>query len=121
MPQTLVEQWTSCLEELTRRHYNDAVTIEVLGLDIGDQIEVRRALLKGLSLDIKDRPQGAVSIVVENVKGEHTERLIHQPVNVQLKKSAAGADEVLAVEAGDGTTTLVRFEECWVDRGTKPA
>lgn len=120
MPRTLVEEWTSCLEELTRRHYNDAVTIEVLGLDVGDQIEARHALLKGLSLDIKDRPQGAVSILVENAKGEHTERLIHEPVNVLLKKSAAGADEVLAVEAVDGTTTLVRFEECRVDRARKP-
>ena len=115
MSQTLVETWTTCLAELTRRHYNDPVTIEVMGLDIGDQIEVRRVPLKGLSLDVKDRPQGAISIVVEDRHGAHTERLIHHPVDVQLKKSASGADEVLAVEAGDGTTTLVRFEECWLE------
>lgn len=115
MSPTLVETWASCLEELSRRHYNDPVTIEVMGLDIGDQIQARHVPLKGISLDVKDRPQGAVSILIEDWHGAHTERLVHQPVNVQLKKSATGADEVLSVEAGDGTTTLVRFEECWVE------
>ena len=122
MTNTLVDEWTIRLAELTRRHYNDPVTIEVLGLEIGDQIEARRVPLKGLSLDVKDRPHGAVSILIEDMHGAHTERMVHQPVNVQLKTSADGSDEVLAVESADGTTTLVRFEEAWLDgRKTGPA
>ena len=120
MSHTIVEEWAGCLEDLTRRHYNDPVTVEVMGLDIGDQIEVQHAPLKGLSLDVKDRPQGAVSILVENLKGEHTERMIHAPVNVLLKKAANGADEVLAIESADGTTTLVKFEESWLDARARP-
>lgn len=111
----IVQEWTTCLEELTRRHYNDAVTVEVIGPDVGAQVEAAHLLLKGLSLDIKDRPAGAVSILLENAKSEHVERLVHQPVDVSVKRDAEGHDEALAIEAADGTLTLVRFEGSWLD------
>lgn len=111
----IVEEWASCLDGVTRRHYNDRVTVEVIGPDVGAQIEGRRLILKGLSLDVKDRPAGAVSILLEGPGSAHVERLVHQPVDVNLKQDAAGHDEVLAVEAADGTLTLVRFEGSWLD------
>jgi hypothetical protein len=111
----VIHEWERCLEDLTRRHYNDAVSVEVIGRDVGAQVEARRLLLKGLSLDVKDRPAGAVSILLEAGPRDHVERVVHQPVNLSVKRSAAGEDEVLAIEAADGTMTLVKFEECWLD------
>lgn len=110
MSASIVEQWTECLDGVNRRHTNHPVTIEVLGMDVGDQIAARHVSLMGVSLDVHDRPCGAVSILLQSAGGTHTERLIHQPVNVQLKTDARGNDEVLAIEAADGTTTLVTFE-----------
>jgi hypothetical protein len=107
----IVTEWTSSLEELTRRHYNESVTVEVIGPDVGAQIEATGLLLKGLSLDVKDRPAGAVSIFLEGVRSGHVERLVHQPVDVSVKRDAQGADEALAIESADGTLTLVRFVE----------
>lgn len=111
----IVDEWMSCLDGVNRRHYNDPVTVEVIGPEVGAQVEARRLILKGLSLDVKDRPAGAVSILLEGPGSSHVERLVHQPVEVSLKRDAEGHDEVLAVEAADGTLTLVRFEGSWLD------
>ena len=105
----MVEQWSERLDQLSRRHYKDPVTIEVIGLEIGDQFVVRRAALEGISLDDRDAAP-AVSIQVATMKGGHTERRILAPVNVHLKQTELGDDELLAVEAADGTVTLVHFE-----------
>ena len=110
MSENMIASWTRCLDDLSRRHYFDPVTVEVMGLDIGDQIEAKHAALVGLSFDAKDRPSAAVSILLESPLGGHTERLVHGPINVLLKKRADGDDDVLAIEASDGTTTLVKFE-----------
>lgn len=105
-----VEQWAVRLDELSRRHYKDPVTIEVVGPNVGDQIQVRRAALEGISLDHRQAPGGTVLIQVAAMCGAQTERCIEAPVKVQLKQTELGEDEVLAVEAADGTTTLVHFE-----------
>ena len=50
------EQWVPFLNELSRRHQGDHVTIEVMGNDLGDQREAEDQPLLGITVDPETGP-----------------------------------------------------------------
>jgi hypothetical protein len=106
-------EWNECFEGVTRRHYNDPVTVAITGPEIDPGLSARSQPFQGITVDTKGRLHGSVSVLT-TTEGGVTEHRIREPRRVVLVRDAAGHDETLAIEGGDGTTTLVRFEESWV-------
>lgn len=84
------------------------VTIEVLGSDIGDQVEVRRMPWHGLIHD-------PVSRVIEVSVGARDRSMsvalrheIHEPSQLWVEEDD-GSVVAMSIEHGDGLTTIVTF------------
>lgn len=102
------EQWVRFFDEFSRRHEGWVVTLEVIGLDIGDQEEANGLPLVGVSADLKDR-ENRIEIIVGGRPDADVTRFITTPKSVWVKESKMPGDEALEVESEDGTKTILNF------------
>ncbi len=82
------------------------VNLEVLGPDLGAQIEGTGMVLEGLADEVKGN---TIMIMARNNPFDHLTRLIRRPAEVSLEKSDTGEDVALSIKGDDGTTTLLIF------------
>ncbi|HEV8712653.1 MAG TPA: DUF5335 family protein [Candidatus Binatia bacterium] len=102
------EQWIKFFNDFSKQHEGWIVTLEVLGSDLGDQEEVSKLPLVGVSADLKDR-ESRIAIIVGGRPDAHLTHVINSPKRVWLKQPEEVAHDTIAIESEDGTTTLVRF------------
>jgi hypothetical protein len=100
-------QWIPFLNDLSRRHQGEHVTVELIGRDIGDQSEARDQSLLGITVD---PPTGSCKIEV--MAGDADSLIAHEishPIHVRMAQLDNGADAALEIESDSGPSTLVRF------------
>jgi len=83
-------------------------SVEVIGPDIGAQVEAHELPLEGISADLKDK-ENVISISLGRESEDFVSHEVADPEHVRLLQTDDGADQALQIEAQDGTTTLVRF------------
>jgi hypothetical protein len=104
------DEWMAFFDSFSRQHESWLTTLEVLGADVGAQIEASERPLVGITADLHpDGQQDLVSIFIGGTAGDHLAHLIHRPTHVRLKETDEGAHEVLQIESDTGATTLLRF------------
>ncbi len=99
-------EWRDFLEQLTREHEGDEVTIEVLSPEFGDQEEAERLAFSYLEYDNKD------DVVIVAVGGRDARypllrHMIYHPRKVLVDPPQPDAARAVDVEDGDGTHTIV--------------
>jgi hypothetical protein len=102
------DQWVPFFNDLSKRHQGEHVTVELLGREIGDQLEAQNQSLLGITVD---PPSGAFKIEVmlgEN-NGVNMSHEIAHPIHVRLAQSDEGLDAAIEIEPDGGPCTLVRF------------
>lgn len=102
-------EWVKFLDSFSRQHEGWLVTVEVLGAEIGAQVEAQELPLVGITAELKGGDEDAITIILG---GQSTDRVTHnitQPTHVRIEQTESGADMTLQIESGDGVTTLVRF------------
>lgn len=104
------DEWIPFFNEFSRRHARWLVTLEMLGPELGAQIEGRSVRFEGINADLKDG-ESVVTIDVGESADNRLSHAIRHPrrVWVGLCQTAKGTFETLDIEAEDGTKTLVRF------------
>jgi hypothetical protein len=102
------QQWESFFDMFSRKHQGWRVTVEVLGDEIGAELEAKEMPLEGITADTKDKNH-AISIILREKGAGHLTHIVSEPRYVRLKQAQDGADEALAIESLDRVTTLVRF------------
>src|SRR5499426_4534623 len=102
------EQWVKFFDDFSKIHEGWIVTLEVIGSDIGDQEEVKKLLLVGVSADVKAR-QNRIEIIVGGRPDADVTRFIDTPKSVWVKESGIPGDEAIEVESEDGIKTLLNF------------
>ena len=101
------DTWDKFFTRFSEDHETQLVAVEVMGSDIGAQVEGRSLLLSGISPASKDNE--ALALTFDSVSGEHLTHMVNKPTHVWLQRAADNTDEALEIEAADGTRTLVRF------------
>jgi hypothetical protein len=111
MAATIIEierkAWQSELDRLTWQHEGDYVTIEVMNVSLGDQVEVERLPFAYATYDHK---ADTAVIVVGGTTARFPVALRHlvtHPVKVAIDQGAER--ESLLITGSDGTTTVARF------------
>jgi hypothetical protein len=102
------EQWIAFFDGFSRRHQGWLVTVEILGPDIGDQVEARELPLEGITPELRDSAEDEIEIFVGTRPGSHVSHKIIGPEHVYLKRSEEGADEALEIASKD-VAALLRF------------
>ena len=98
--------WNDFFSAFSQQHELDPVAVEVMGSEIGAQVEGRSLLLGGIS------PAGgeghAVALTFDSLNGDHLTHMVSRPTHVWLQREA-DIDQSLEIQAADGTSTLLRF------------
>ena len=102
------DNWVAFFDSFSLQHQGWLVTIEVLGADIGAQVESKGLPLQGITADLKGSGATSISIMVGEEPDDHLTHTIHAPAHVRIKRNEQGADEALEIESAT-ETTLVRF------------
>ncbi len=101
--------WFDSLESMTKQHEGDAVTIEVLALDIGDEYEAEKVPFAYIEYD---RHDDALNVAVGGRDGRYPVVLRHtieHPQRVAVSGAAPGQASTVDVTAADGVQTLITF------------
>jgi hypothetical protein len=101
------EGWDRFFSRFSNDHETQFVAVEVMGRDIGAQVEGRSLLLSGISR--ADEDNESLALMFDSVDGEHLTHMVNKPTHVRLQQSAGNTDEALEIESADGTRTLLRF------------
>ena len=103
-------EWVAFFDSFSRQHENWLSTVEVIGADVGAQLEASERPLAGITADLgQDEQHDLVSVFIGGTPGEHVAHLIRGPAHVRLKERDDGAHEALQIESRTGATTLLRF------------
>lgn len=101
------ETWDQFFSRFSNDHETQFVAVEVMGQDIGAQVEGQTLLLGGIS---RADPDGeSLALMFDSITGEHLTHMVNRPTHVWIQQSAGNVDESLEIESADGTRTLVRF------------
>lgn len=97
------QDWRAFFDAFSRAHDGWLVTLEVLDLELGDQIEIENLPLTGITVN----GDGSLEFTFDEGQS-HVSHTLSAPTRIFSKQSAKGADEVLEFE-GPCETTLLLF------------
>jgi hypothetical protein len=98
------ESWREFFDGFSRRHQGWLVDVEVLGTDIGAQLEAEDLPLEGISADYKNKD---ISIALLR-DGKVTEHFVTQPERVRLEEEG-GVEVAIEIDSSTEATTIVTF------------
>jgi hypothetical protein len=90
------ERWQSFFDVFTKVLQNRRVEIEVIGLDLGDQIEAEWLPLNGLTYD----PKADTFYVYLGNVDRNFDHAVSQPREILVRLGAGGLEQVIVVDAG---------------------
>jgi uncharacterized protein DUF5335 len=102
------DRWTPFLDEFTRENRGAHARLEVLGSDVGYQVETENRPFDGISVDVKDG-ESNVWITFGSTTEDHMTHGIQAATVIRMLLPTNGGGPVLEVEARDGTTTLLEL------------
>jgi Family of unknown function (DUF5335) len=101
-------EWKEFFSRFSDQHDDEAVEIEMIGSEIGAQIEGRELHLRGIA-PARNAQESDLALELDSVDGKHLTHMIPKPTHVWLQQRADRTDEALGIESADGTKTLMRF------------
>ncbi len=101
-------EWREFFDSFSQQHQAWLVTIEMLGPDIGDQVEARQLPLEGIVVESGNGKETQIEIIMGEKPDSHISHTITSPKRVWLKQTDEGADEALEIESEEGAL-LLRF------------
>jgi uncharacterized protein DUF5335 len=102
-------EWTGFFDSFSRKHQGWLVDVEILGSEIGAQVEQRQQALEGITDEWNEAKGNTIMIMTGGKPNDHITHSITRPTAVSLEQTDGGADVALAIKSGDGLTTLLRF------------
>lgn len=102
-------EWREFFDIFNRQHEGWLVSLEILGSEIGAQVEERGLAFEGI-VDEWDKVQGNEILIMFGAKPDHhITHSISNPTTLSLEQTDEGADAALAIKSADGITALLRF------------
>jgi hypothetical protein len=99
-------EWNTYFDRFTRQHLGEsppeAVTIELVSPQAGDQFETTTVRLLGLAYDVKSQ---ALQVLTEDL-----DHLVHSPSEIWVVEEEGGFISTIKVAQPDGSTELLHIE-----------
>ena len=113
MNKTIIEipqdRWQTYFEGISELYQGWRVTIEVLGMDLGDQRAADWLPLQGISYETKGSEAGDVLIEVGDKPFAFMIHHVDKARTVRAAETLPGEEADIYLEAGDGNVTLLRI------------
>jgi hypothetical protein len=103
------EDWPKFFNSLSQKHEGLEVSLEVFGLNIGNQVEERHIFLAGLTAELseEDTRSDKIEIMFGESPDRHLTHVVTAPTEVDLQQTDLGVASALRIRAADGTTSLL--------------
>lgn len=101
--------WRDFFDSFSRQHEGWLVTLEILGSEIGAQVQERELTFEGIVDEWDEAKGNQVVITIGAKKDDHITHTIREPAEVSLEQTDEGADAALAIKSADGVMALLRF------------
>ena len=105
----LQPEWPSFFDGFSRQHEGWLVSLELLGPEIGAQVEESELPFEGIVVDHDDYKNDKITIMMGATTDSHIAHTINLPTQVSLEQTDNGADVALAIRGENETTTLLTF------------
>lgn len=102
------DQWIQFLAEFTRENRGAHARVEVLGPDVGYQVETDNRPFDGISTDIKDN-EHAVWMTFGSTTADHITHGVQDVAAIRMRPPVGEAGATLEVVAEDGTRTILEL------------
>lgn len=102
-------EWPEFFDSFSRQHEGWLVTLEILGTDIGAQVEGRELAFEGILVEWDEVHGNQIAVILGTKPDDHVTHNIRHPTQVSLEQTDEGADAALAIRSLDGTTALLRL------------
>jgi hypothetical protein len=102
-------EWPGFMDSFARRHEGWLADLEVIGSEIGSQMEGHQLPLEGITAELGNGKPDSIAIMLGADPDDHITHTITAPSQVSVEKTDEGADAALAIKSPDGNTTLLRF------------
>jgi hypothetical protein len=102
------DQWRTFFDDFSRTHRGWPVIIEVLGPDLGDQIEARALPFEGIFAERRNGAD-AIRIMAGYKPSDHISHVVGNPSRIWLSSLADDDAEVVEIECTDQQKALIRF------------
>lgn len=102
-------EWPSFFDSFSRQHEGWLATLEILGPEIGAQIEERDLPFEGITDEWDETEGNTIMIMAGGKADDHVTHMIRRPTEVSLEQTDEGADAALAIKSEDGVTALLTF------------
>jgi hypothetical protein len=103
-----IQQWRTFLDEFTKAHEGELISIEVQGKGIGAQTQASGVRLIGITFDPQSNLAQEIDVMVSNEAAHLMHAIVH-PSQLSIARTDDGIDAALQVKSTSGPTTLVRF------------
>jgi hypothetical protein len=100
-------EWAQFLQSFTSQHRGWLVSMETYDLQTGETVTSRFAPLQSVELDLEDKNNARINVVVRDGQKE-IKRILFRPSDVALQISEDSNDESLRIVSVN-TVTTVRF------------
>lgn len=109
------QEWEQFFNNFSRKHFGRPVGIEVIGAEVGAQLQESGLALEGITAEPQKDSGAIISIMLGTNPSDHLTHLIDRPVQVSLDRDDRGDDFALAIKGANGNMAIMRFESspCW--------
>ena len=90
-------EWPSFFDSFSRQHEGWLATLEILGPEIGAQIEERDLPFEGITDEWDETEGNTIMIMAGGKADDHVTHMIRRPTEVSLEQTDEGADAALAI------------------------
>ena len=101
-------RWNTFLTGFTRENRGAHTRVEVLGSEVGRQVETEDRPFDGISADIKDA-ESSVWITFGSTPEDHIAHGIQNVTAIRVRQPVGDSGPALEIVAQDGTTTLLQL------------
>jgi hypothetical protein len=102
------EQWLPFLAQFTIENRGAHARLNVLGPDVGYQVEIEDRPFDGIAADVKDHPP-SVWITFASTPSDHLAHGVHDVTVIRVLPPTAAKGAVVEVEAKDGVRTILEL------------
>lgn len=102
-------EWPAFLNNFSSRYQGWLVNLEIVGSDIGAQVEGTNLVLEGLSDEWSEKKGDTITIMAGSRPDNHVTHSISRPTELSVEKTETGEDVALSIKGADGTRTLLIF------------
>jgi hypothetical protein len=105
----LRSDWQEFFDSFSQKHRGSSVTLEILGPEIGAQVQQRELAFAGIVADTGEIRGYQIAIMMGDRPDDHITHSISQLSHISLEQTDEGNDVALAIKSADGVTALLRF------------